>query len=88
MAVELDRLLLRDHLFDPDDSRILAACFFDLLSQLGGNLGRIRSAGAQDDLCFLRQIRNCVYEMSDALLSCDAADEQDIGYGRIDPIIC
>jgi hypothetical protein len=87
IAVKLYCLLFRDHLFNPNDTRMSAPSILDLLSQLCGNFWRIRRASAKHYLGFPRQVTNCVHEMCHAFLSSDSADEQDVGNSRIDPII-
>src|ERR1043166_812096 len=87
MAVQLDRLLLGDHFFDPDDTRVFAACVLDLLLELCSDLWSIRCPGAKDYLRLWRQVTNCIDKMSYALLSSDTAQEQDIGHGRIDSMV-
>ena len=75
MTVKLDGFLLRDHLFDPDNMRMMATRVLDLLSQLRGNLLSIRRPSAKHDLGLSRQVANCIHEMSDPFLSSDAADK-------------
>src|SRR5262249_5231770 len=86
-AVQLNRLMLRDHLLDPDDMGLVAACLFDLLPHLRCNVLSIWCSSAKHYLRFLRQVANCIHEMGHALLSSDAAHEQDIWLRWIDPII-
>ena len=87
MAVELDNLGLRKHFFDPDNTWMATACIFDLLPHLCCNLRGVGSTSAKHYLGLLRQIGNSVDQMRHALLSSDTANEQDIGHGRIHPIV-
>ena len=78
---------LGDHLFDPDDVRVVMAGLVDFGAHLGGDLGRVGRAGAEDDLGVRREVADGVDEMRDAFLARDAADEEDVGDGGIDAVL-
>ena len=86
LRVELDGLLFRDHLFDPDDAWIKGADIVDFPAQLGGDLRRVRRARAQHHLRFAGQVADGVDQMRDALLPGDAADEEHVRNGGIDAV--
>src|SRR5215469_1557701 len=87
MTVQLDGLRLRDHLFDPDDAWVAAACVLDFLPHLCGNLWGVRGPGAKHYLGLLRQLANGIHQVRYTLLPGDAPDEQDIGHGWIHSVI-
>lgn len=84
VAVKLNCLLLGDHLFDPDYIRVVSAGLIDFAAHFGGDLRRVRRAGAEHDLRVWRQVTDGVYKMRHAFLACDAAHEQDIRLAEID----
>ncbi len=87
VAVELDGLGFGEHLLDPYDARVNSAEPVDFLAHLGSDLGRIGSAGAEDNLRLRRQVRDGIDQMGNALLAGDTPDEEDIGPGGIDTVL-
>src|SRR5438067_5061955 len=84
VAVELDDLVARKHLLDPDHVAALALRVGDGLLHLGRDLGRVGRPRAQDHLSRTIDIGNGAGEINDALLAGNAADEQDHGPPGID----
>jgi hypothetical protein len=58
----------------------------DFCAHLGGDLGRVRRAGAEDNLSIVGKMRDGVDQMRYPFLARDAADEQDVGVRWIDAI--
>ena len=87
VGVELDGLFLGDHLLDPDNAGVVRAGALDFIAKLGGDLRRVGRAGAEDNLGVRGEVADGVDEVGDTFLAGDAADEEDVGDGRVDAVI-
>ena len=84
MGVELDLRAVVEHLLDPDHARAQALGGRDGLLHFRRDLGRVRSAGAQNDLKSRIQVLDGVDQMDDPLLPRDSTDEKNVGLVGVD----
>ena len=79
MRVQLNDLILFQHLFNPDHIVTVFAGFFYAILHLFGNLRGVRCSGAQDHLRIRMQVLDGVNQVDDTLLPGDSSDKKDKG---------
>jgi hypothetical protein len=87
MRVQRDEVVPLQHFPDPDNRvRAGRARVLDCGGHFAGDVGRIRSAGAEDHLCASVHVADGIHQVDDALLAGDAPDEQHIRHLRVDAV--
>ena len=83
VTVELDFCFVIEHFVDPDHALAFLLRGSDGRAHFFGDFRGVGRTGTEDDLEGRIQMLDCIHEVNDPLLSCDATEEEGVGFCRV-----